>query len=254
MRLIIIKIHLIFLLLLILISCTQIKSNKLELKKEIQEIFKDLNINSYIEIKNIKVGKEKNAINEIELVFSKQKIVHPEQQEILFSYLLNESKKLSKLENINFIYYVEGESKLNPKIISYNSNKITKVGKAYQNTTLLSIIKYCLEHFQNTDAYALNKSIEYVSRNLPENTLDYSFFELVSTFSEECFENNSFNDRKASNTLILVYQKEKEFAKEKEYRRIPKILSDIWELCCPEGIDVSSKVFFSSNLSFKSCN
>jgi len=227
------------------VACNQGESTAFDTKIRLEQTLKSLALERNVIVKEVK--KEENKLL-IEIELKKPYISHPEQQEVLISYLLKNIEDTTiKINEIDFIYYLDNEKQHNVKLINYTLPKIAKVSEALANQKRLKMIEYCMKNFNAIDPYILDKSIIYANKTIPEKAISLGFFELMSQFSQEC-QIQQLKERKATETILLTYILGKEFIKKEEYQSVPNLIAGIWEICCLESnIENASKVYFSNS-------
>lgn len=225
----------------------QEKNTLLEsVKKTSDEIKQD----AYKSISVLNLDKE-NSFIEIEYVINKQTIADSTHQIYFLSYLVYRNEQLWNFETISIVYYIDDEKhNTHKRIITEDTKKLLAL--SLQSNTFNSMLKYCLNHFSVETVFELDIWIKNAYSRYPDDVLNSNFFELLETFSYECYRNIDSKDAKL--TIVLIYVAIKHYIENEigdysfveSHKKTKNILEYLWQACENEKIEFAEHRLFGS--------
>jgi len=214
-------------------SCNTNSSKAKLVKAGIEKLVESFKGNVNCSLNHIDINPDQNILIEVEFN-EPYNIVDSEHQDVFISYLVYKVKELHDFEKITFHYFLDREKGIEEREAKYNKAKILKLLNGYNNEVLLNMMEYSFKNFIQTDPYALNASIEYLNRQVPDFTYKLPFFELLVMFSKECSEMDASN--RATNTVVLMYAFERDLPGDGIRKRIPPLMKGLWNICGKEDL------------------
>ena len=229
------KFTLIILTFLFFISC-QDNFNQKQVKLEVFSTLKTIGEKSTIKVDNfdekinIKIKPEFPIFD------------HDLHMKTIISLLIYKLFKNEDPKDVNFELYKENGSK---GYVLYSKRKVKDVVKLYSDTTLLSMVEYVANEFNQFDPGILDHYIDRVLTDFPmlkNNNTNYSFYNVFQKFHLDCIKNKDKGE--GQNIFVTLYKMDKELDILKSNNRYSKLIKGIWDVTTSISIDSAERNLF----------